>query len=143
MYERKCFLILGRSSHVLLFLLLFPMFYGLSSVCMESVSFRFNWKGVDSIALIRIHPNTVGCNAMFFEHPPEKEKPRMKRITNEGNSSNGAEVQGLSVMGCTRRWNISASLLRKGIREGKLKVHRVGRRVVVPIAALDAWVAGK
>jgi excisionase family DNA binding protein len=68
----------------------------------------------------------------------------MKRKQTVGDdSSNGTEVMGLSVIGSSRRWNISHSLVRKAIREGRLKAHRIGRRVVIPIAALDAWVAGK
>jgi excisionase family DNA binding protein len=53
------------------------------------------------------------------------------------------EMVSTTVKGGAARHGLSQSLVRQAIRDKKLKVHRVGRRVVILLASLDSWVAGQ
>ncbi|MBY0422166.1 MAG: helix-turn-helix domain-containing protein [Parvularculaceae bacterium] len=51
--------------------------------------------------------------------------------------------QTLSVDAAARRLGVSAALVRKAIRDGRLPCRRFGRLLRVPLAAIEAWERGE
>ena len=58
-------------------------------------------------------------------------------------TAESVEIKGLTVQAAAARWQVSPSLIRKAIREKKLRVYRVSRRIVVPVEILDSWIRSK